>query len=307
LPCMFVHGGGALLLAADLQHRPMVELLVGRRADVNRSNADQHTALMVALERGGDARVAAARRLRGSVLRLSFEPEGCRVVQAALQCAPRDEAVGMASELHWHVWRALGSPQANYVLQKVVQTLPATLSGFVATELAGKGVEAARHKFGCRIVCRLIEHTALSAATSALLGEILAEADKLSRHSFGHHVVQSILEHGQPQQRARVVEALRGDLLRCSLNRNSSYVVDKALTYCGPEDRAAMAAELLACPGDLLQLAGCQFGFHVVKTLTMVPGRHAKIVLDAIAHEAALIKESKYGKRLLEDLGLNSA
>jgi len=201
----------------------------------------------------------------------------------------------------------MGSPHANYVLQKVVQTLPATLSSFVATELAGAGGEAARHKFGCRIVCRLIEHTALSEETSTLLEEILDEADKLSRHTFGHHVVQSILEHGQPWQRAMVVEVLRGDLLRCSLNRNSSYVVDKALTYCCPEDRDAMAAELLACPGDLLQLAGCQFGFHVVKALTMVPSRHTEVVLDTIAREAASIRGSKYGKRLLEDLGLKSA
>merc|ERR1740138_1073415 len=115
------------------------------------------------------------------------------------------------------------SPHANYVLQKVVEALPAALSGFVALELSGAGAEAARHKFGCRVVCRLLEHTALGAETSKLLEEILADAGRLSRHTFGHHVVQSILEHGQPRQRSLVASTLRGDLLRCARNRNSSY------------------------------------------------------------------------------------
>lgn len=70
LPCMFVHGGGCLLLACDLQHRPLVELLVGRRADVNRPNADNHTALMVALEHG-DA------PLSNYLLDQAADPEAC--------------------------------------------------------------------------------------------------------------------------------------------------------------------------------------------------------------------------------------
>jgi hypothetical protein len=241
------------------------------------------------------------------VLRLSFEPQGCRAVQAALLQVGGAEAAELVSELHGHVREAMESPHANYVVQKVVEALPASLSGFVAEELCGAGVHAARHKFGCRVVCRLLEHTAHGAGTAALLDEILVEAGKLSRHTFGHHVVQSVLEHGQPWHRRAVLDALRGDLPRCSRNRNSSYVVEKALTHCDADDRAAMAGELLTSFDDVLQLAQCQFGNNVVKTLAMLPDDCAEVVLGVVRSSAATLRESKYGKRLLEDLGLEAA
>lgn len=245
----------------------------------------------------------AAANLRGSVRQLSFEAQGCRAVQAALQSASTAELAELVSELHGHVREAIESPHANYVIQKVVEALPPSLSAFVVTELRGVGAEVARHKFGCRVACRLLEH-ATNGQEASLVDEVLAEAVPLSRHTFGRHVVQSVLEHGWPERRERVFGALRGNLARCARNRNSSYVIEKALTYCSPEERSAMVAELLEEPGNLVLLARCQFGSHVVEAISRLPSDYSPMVLETLSRESALVCETRYGQRLMEDLGL---
>lgn len=263
--------------------------------------------LIADFEAGGEARCEAAASLLGSIRQLSHEPQGCRAVQALLQYAGGSQVAEAVAELRGHVREAIESPHANYVIQKVVEALPVALSGFVALELRGSGGEMARHKFGCRVACRLLEHAALSPETAALVDEMLEDAGKLSRHTFGHHVVQCILEHGQAAQRRRVVDALRGELMRCSCNRNSSYVVEKALTYASADDRVAMAAELLSSVEGAVILARCQFGSFVARALARLPDEHyGELAFGIIRSEAALVRETKYGQRLLEDLGLQS-
>ena len=45
-------------------------------------------------------------------------------------------------------------PHGNYVIQKVVSHLSAASSRVVAEELRGHAVRMAKHRFGCRILCR---------------------------------------------------------------------------------------------------------------------------------------------------------
>ena len=69
------------------------------------------------------------------------------------------------NELRGHVLQMMESPHANFVLQKVIEVLPANATCFVTEELATRAAEAARHRFGCRILCRLIEHHTASSST----------------------------------------------------------------------------------------------------------------------------------------------
>merc|ERR1719284_624344 len=108
------------------------------------------------LKAGGDQMQRVVARIVGSVLRMAFEPYGCRVVQLALEVASAADKDAIVSELHGHVREAMLSPHANFVIQKVVEALPVASVSFVAKELATHAAEAARHRFGCRILCRLV-------------------------------------------------------------------------------------------------------------------------------------------------------
>merc|ERR1712242_555072 len=102
-----------------------------------------------------------------------------------------------------------------------VEVLPMSQVSFVPEELRGMGLEVARHRYGCRIFCRLLEHSADHPEPAALIEEVLQDAIGLCRHSFGHYVVQSILEHGTTEQKQHIVDALSDDFLRSVQDRNA--------------------------------------------------------------------------------------
>jgi len=255
------------------------------------------------LKAAGEACDQAVAALRGWVYVFSFDPVGCRAVQLALDVVDRQTAASIIGELHGHVRQALGSPHANYVIQKVIETQPTVIAGFVAEELHGSGVEVACHRYGCRIFCRLLEHSANEAGTAALTDEVLMEAEKLSRHSFGHHVAQSILEHGLPRQQKCIVSALCGDVLRFARNRNSSYVMEKVLTHCAPEDRQLLITGLLADCDTVAALAQNQFGCFVVRALLRLPGEDSRKTFSHLQDATPQLLGFRYGRLMLEEVG----
>jgi len=258
------------------------------------------------LEEGGLQRNAAVRALKGNMSRLTFECSGCRVVQLALQVASQNDAADLATELHGYVRRALASPYGNYVIQKVVTELPGFHASFVARELIGIAAEAARHRYGCRIICRLLEHSAADQDTVAVVGEVLQEVGDLCRHNFGHHVIQSILEHGLPQQVHRIAASLLSELRRNSRNRNAIYVLERALIHCSNDDKQIIASCLVRNPSDFVALAENQLSFNVARAVIQLPGETSQYVHNMLQHDPELVHRlqmSKYGSRVMDKLG----
>merc|ERR1719191_966809 len=98
-------------------------------------------------------------------------------------------------------------PHANYVIQKCISVMrPANLQ-FIIDELAlgspGMVTYAARHKYGCRIVQRLLEH-GLPAQVQKLAERLLDDAVATCLHPYGNYVMQHLVEHGTPAQRSRL-------------------------------------------------------------------------------------------------------
>jgi len=278
-----------------------------RTSGTIRSNGKAvHCAKLVeGLEAGGKARAAAVAALRGSVVPLAFDAIGCRAVQLALQLAERKASAELAEELRGHVSEAIRSPHANYVIQKIIEVLPMASASFIAEELCGMGVEVARHRYGCRILCRLLEHSATEPGPIKLFNEVLGGVGGLCRHSFGHYVIQSVLEHGTPEQRHTIAAALRAELTRSVQNRNACYVIENALSYCSAEDRQALVDGLISGgPGRLAALAQHQFGSHVVRALLRMPGEGSQLAVGQLRTAASQLQATKYGRRLLEDFGL---
>jgi len=184
--------------------------------------------------------------LRGSVLRLSLDKSGCRVVQATFESGVHPEVkAAMLEELHGHVWDLITSLHGNYVIQKIVVMMPVRLTDFIVHELRGKAVVCARHRFGCRILCRLVEHSSADAATISLVDELLVSAAELSKHTYGHHVVQAILEHGGQSQKQAIIMAIIADLPRAARNTNSTHIIEAILRYCHTADQQAFVASVL--------------------------------------------------------------
>jgi len=276
-------------------------------ADADAAQAHEHADKVLQQLRAGDhARQAAIAGME----RMAFRTKtSCRAAQLALEKASANDAAALAWGMRGHVRSAVQSRFANYVIQKILETLPVSRASFIVQELLGSGGIVVRHRFGCRIVCRILEHGSLSeGATAQLLEEILdSGVEELCNHEFGSYVVRHLLEFGLPEHRQKIASALSTDVMGYSKQRFGSHVVEAALKSCSAEDQHMMVQQLLLKPDELLSLASNQFGHHVMRALLRVPpGELRREVVDAISPLATKMQSLRYGKRILQALNAAS-
>eukprot|EP00931_Biecheleriopsis_adriatica_P012475 TRINITY_DN11362_c0_g1_i1.p1 TRINITY_DN11362_c0_g1~~TRINITY_DN11362_c0_g1_i1.p1 ORF type:complete len:392 (+),score=92.85 TRINITY_DN11362_c0_g1_i1:84-1259(+) len=219
-------------------------------------------------ELGQGCAQALLRSLQGQVLRMALDARGCRVIQRALELADDQSQVALARELHGHVCEALESPHANHVLQRAIELMRPTSVHFVLIELQawGRPAALARHRYGCRVLERLIEHFPMK-SLGVFLDEILAESHELSRHVYGNFVVQHVVEHGDQNHRRQIVEMLLKDLMGAALDQHACSVLDKALSYGSHEDQCRLAEQVLRAEGLLATMANLRGGFAATQRL----------------------------------------
>lgn len=207
----------------------------------------------------------------GRVVALSHHPLGCRILQDALERTHDGAHVALASELRGHVWAAARCPHANHVLQKCVKVLPSSAASFIREELAqGPGVgEAARHRFGCRVLERLVE--SCGGERGSLVDGLAADAAELFAHPCGNFVVQCLLEHAPRECRVRVQRVLEQRIHVATTSCHARAVISKALVCAQGEELASLARALCGRPGVLQSMACTRHGhkgvLHLIKNL----------------------------------------
>lgn len=287
-------------------HQPLIRKVLDDETPASRDRARSHMHRMLqSLEQGGDG-AAILPNLAGQVARFARDKVGCRVVQKALECASPQQAHALAMEMVGSVKQAARCPNGNFVIQKIVTTLPAAAMEFVAEELLGKSADVAKHRYGCRVACRIAERCGeveMSSNVAKFISELLERAVDLSQHAFAHHAIQSILEHGSARDRQKVAAALRPCILANAQGRSSSYVVASALECCDEVDQATLVMDLLEHLPTLTQsLSGC----HVLKALLAVAGSHLPEAARRLQEVAAELASTRHGRRIMQDFGLAS-
>lgn len=266
--------------------------------------------------RGSVASVASAvppavARILGSVWRLSREADGCRQVQTAFEeCQDEENKSLLMDEIRGHVWEGLRCPHANHVLQKCVLISRPEASQFIIDELVGGGgagtgvTQAARHRFGCRVVERLIERCEAH-QLQGLIAELLPDTLGLSTHQFGNYVVQHVLQYGSPEQQ-RLVSAHLGDALHVvGSDCHGCAVLAKALMHGSKDMRSALARKISNSEGLTPLMARTRHG-HVAVKLTLqlledFPDAMMRVrrELEANMH---LFRNSRYGRFVAQAL-----
>jgi pumilio RNA-binding family len=208
-----------------------------------------------------------------STLELALSENSCRVVQKMLDVAGGEARALLCEKLRGHVLELLYSPHGNHVLQKFVEVMPPTANQFVLDELEtykGGWATLARHKFGCRIEQRILEHCPES-MTSKLSEAIVEASSSLCMHKFGNYVVQSVLEHGSDKTRARIVDALvQEGVATLAQDRVSSNVLERALHHCSIECKEQLVRAVLNVKGSLYDTACNRYGAFVVRQMLLV-------------------------------------
>jgi len=196
---------------------------------------------------------ASAVSVAGHVWSLSQDSAGCLEVQDAIEAAEDEKArLGLAMELSGHVWEALQCPHANHVVRKFITTMSAPSLQFIVEELVHEGAdvvrEAARHRYGCRIVEMLLKTCSVEQVCE-MVQNLLPDVADLSLRMYGNFVVQRILEHGTDRQRCYINQLLRANVASIASNFYGSAVVGAALRNCAHEDRVSLAQAIIGVNG----------------------------------------------------------
>jgi len=201
-------------------------------------------------------------QITGRVWRLSRDARGCRKVQQALETATDDEeCAAIAAELKGHIWEAVRCPHANHVIQKCIIMLRPRSVQFILDEIMEGPIvfQAVRHKYGCRVVQRLVEQC-LPDQVHRLAEAILSDAYWLSRHPYGNYVVQHLLEHGMNSQCQRIMESVAANLHGLAWDAHGRSVVNACLFHGPAEGKAVLAHALLQEPFLLKDMSQTRHG-----------------------------------------------
>jgi hypothetical protein len=226
-----------------------------------------------------------------------------RAAQIVLKEASVADAAALAKVLRGCVRDAVESKHANHVVQQIIEIMPVSHATFIVEELKGFGHEVARHPFGCRVLCRILEHLRPQDDNALeLVEEALADVQELCSHEFGSFVARHLLEYGTPDHKHCVAVALGSDLVQYSKHKLGSHVVESALRLCSREDQYALVSQLISDRQQLLAVVANQYGRHVGRALLEMPGDLRNKVVDALLPMEQKLKSSRYGKSILAPL-----
>jgi len=202
-------------------------------------------------------------RVLGHVWILSQNAKGSRIVQEALERAPDDAArAELGAELRGHVAKAVRCPHANHVLQKYIAVASSESIQFIVDELlerSGLVTQAARHRYGCRIIQQLLRFCP-SSQLFGIVEVLLADAVTCCCHPFGNFVMQQLLEHGTEDTQHRLFRVLEQNVGVICGGAPGCNVVSAALAHGPSLDRVWLARALLENSSGLQALARTRRG-----------------------------------------------
>uniref|UniRef100_A0A7S2PGW1 PUM-HD domain-containing protein n=1 Tax=Zooxanthella nutricula TaxID=1333877 RepID=A0A7S2PGW1_9DINO len=260
---------------------------------------------------GNEAAIGADanRHVLGNVWSLACDAAGCRVVQAALEDGDDKMRRLIAKELEGRIWEALECPHANHVLQRCIILLRPSEMHFVFDELHARlrgPTVASQHKFGCRIVKRLLEGGSHD-QVRRLVAALLPDFSTIAAHPYGTFVAQHLLYHAEEDQQAAILSEVSATLPELCKNSHGAAVVQVALSQGEPSQTMALCRSIIGVPGLLAHMGCCRHGCPaVIELVGALEGEHQDLqrARSEIVGHGAVLSDCRHGRKLLAALEL---
>lgn len=141
------------------------------------------------------------------------------------------------------------SPHGNFVLTKWLEHYPQKdLQPIINMLEKEEFDDAAKHRYGCRLVERLLESINTSIEFKRR-SEYIENVEDLSRHKFANYVILSLLETCGYTQVQQILDKLLPNLTDLAVHRIASHVVQQLLKKCAQEDRKKFVEQFLKPEG----------------------------------------------------------
>lgn len=157
----------------------------------------------------------------------------------------------------------------NHVIQVAVRVIPIDHVQFMVDVFFGHLDYLATHRYGCRVVQRLLEKVEAPSMISRMMLGLHACSARLIADQFGNYVPQHIMETGNPQDRDMIVNVVLQHVFSYSSQKFASNVVEKCVKYGNDQQRRRMMLELSADDGHgenkLFLLIRDSYGNYVIR------------------------------------------
>lgn len=184
-------------------------------------------------------------KMKGHVYALSTQTYACRVVQKALGHILVEQQVVLMQELDGKVMECIKCENGNHVIQVAIEQVPLEHIPFMVSAVQHDITYLSMHKYGCRVIQRMLEH-AKGDVLSWLVPELHKCSSMLIQDQFGNYVPAHIVEKGTPEDRNKIIDVVRGDLLRYSKQKFASHVVEKCIRFGTDQQRRELMQQLSA-------------------------------------------------------------
>jgi mRNA-binding protein PUF3 len=208
----------------------------------------------------------------------------------------------LVRELAPNALQTIQDPNGNHVIQKVLESVDPSLTGFLYEAVSGHVVKLSNQTFGCRVIQRMLEF-GNAEQKEGVLKEIMPAANSIMTDIFGNYVAQHVIKHANDHYRAEMIRiVLRGNVFALSRHKNASNIVEECIINGTAADRTAILKQLTDPahdPNPLLTLMKDQYANYVLQKmleeLDMGPERQ-KLIDDMRVHFPAL-KASLTGRQ----------
>merc|ERR1719189_3332004 len=173
--------------------------LIGRRPVELIEDASLCKEVMSVLEGSSGEKHLLLEWLCGEELQMALGGQcSCRVVQKMLEVFGGSARNELVARLVPGTLDLYESPHGNHVLTKIIEVAPRPALQPIIQQLEAQGCRVvARHRFGSRVLERLVEH-GTEDQMCTLVDQCIELAEELSRHPFGNFFIQSLLQHSAP-------------------------------------------------------------------------------------------------------------
>jgi len=245
--------------------------------------------------------------MKGKIFMLSQHTYSCRVIQKALEEFKNNGPVQdeMLRELSTDIICLVEDQNGNHVIQKCIETIPSEKLKFIIDQVTEKIERLPFHAFGCRVIQRILEFSTFE-QTAPLLKKIMAKCMECCESQYGNYIMQHILEKGPHTEKETLLEVLKNNFIRLSLNKFASNVTEKSAIHANAEFRSAVADVLVNCHAEngqlgLVALMNHPFGNYVVQRLFECSDKNTRRkIYEGVMKEENLeeIKKTNYGKHV---------
>lgn len=211
--------------------------------------------------------------LRGDILRLAKDQQGCRFLQKRLDKNIVSSGLTrqtnfdiIFSEVHDLLYELIIDPFGNYLIQKLTDYCNESNLNMCLEALSANLFLLSINQHGTRALQKIIDKMNNDYQLGLLVDGLKPYIIDLIKDLNGNHVIQKVLNKYSSENCQFIYDAIMNDLLVVATHKHGCCVLQRCLNHVNPQQHASFAKVILNYP-NFYRLVNDQYGNYVLQYL----------------------------------------